>query len=614
MAKSKIDPASIRRILATDCGSTTTKAILIQKVDGEYRQTHRGEAPTTVEAPVEDVTNGVRNSIRELEELSGIKMLTEEGNILKDFSETTGVDIYVSTSSAGGGLQMVVSGVVKEMTGESAERAALGAGAIVMETLAVNDGLMPHEKIERVRYLRPDMMLLAGGVDGGTVKHVLAITEIVGASNPKPRLGLSYKLPVIYSGNVDARDEVRRILGDKVELDICENLRPSLEKENLDPPRQRIQAQFLDHVMSHAPGYPNLMKLTDEDIMPTPGAVGKIIQTVAELDDIKVVGVDIGGATTDVFSVFKNYDTGEDIFNRSVSANLGMSYSFSNVMAEAGLENVMRWVPFDLNEVQLRNQVKNKMIRPTSIPYSLEDLIFEQAVAREALRLSFDQHKSLAVGLKGVQKQRSISDIFTQTEAGSTLVNMMDCGLIIGSGGVLSHAPRRQQSALMMIDSFYPEGFTKLAVDSIFMMPHLGVLSEVHPEAAKQVFLKDCLVHIGTCIAPVGNAKSTGELVAQIQIEYADGKEEEFNLLYGDLLVLPLKGEQEASVTVRPSREFNMGSGKGKMVREKVNGGLAGLIFDGRGRPFSMSTDPEVRIATLKKWYQSLEVYPNFTN
>jgi len=274
----------------------------------------------------------------------------------------------------------------------------------------------------------------------------------------------------------------------------------------------------------------------------------------------------------------------------------------------------MRWVPFDLNELQLRNQVKNKMIRPTSIPYSLEDLIFEQAVAREALRLSFDQHKALAVGLKGVQKQRSISDIFSQTEAGSTLVNMMDCGLIIGSGGVLSHAPRRQQSALMMIDSFYPEGFTKLAVDSIFMMPHLGVLSEVHPEAAKQVFLKDCLVHIGTCIAPVGNARSVGEVIAQIQIQYEDGKEEDVDLLYGDLLVKPLDGDQEATVTVRPARDFNMGSGKGKMVREKVTGGLAGLIFDGRGRPFNMSTDPEVRIATLKKWYQSLEVYPNFTN
>ena len=69
------------------------------------------------------------------------------------------------------------------------------------------------------------------------------------------------------------------------------------------------------------------MKLTDEDTIPT-GAVGKIIQTVAELDDIKVVGVDIGGATTDVFSVFKNYDTGEDIFNRSVSTNFGNELFF----------------------------------------------------------------------------------------------------------------------------------------------------------------------------------------------------------------------------------------------------------------------------------------------
>ena len=79
--------------------------------------------------------------------------------------------------------------------------------------------------------------------------------------------------------------------------------------------------------------------------MPTPGAVGEIIQTVSAQQDIAVVGVDIGGATTDVFSVFKNKE-GEPIFNRTVSANLGMSYSVSNVLAEAGLENVLRWVPF----------------------------------------------------------------------------------------------------------------------------------------------------------------------------------------------------------------------------------------------------------------------------
>jgi uncharacterized protein (TIGR01319 family) len=607
-----MDPEKIERILATDCGSTTTKAILIEKENGVYRQTFRGEAPTTVEAPVEDVTHGVRNAIHELEELSGIKMLDEQGQILKGHSEKSGVDLYVSTSSAGGGLQMIVSGVVYEMTGESAARAALGAGAIVMKTLAVNDGMLAHEKIEAIRHLRPDMMLLSGGVDGGTVKHVLAITEIVGASNPSPRLGLSYQLPVIFAGNIEAREDVKKILGDKVELDICENLRPSLEKENLDPARQRIQAQFLEHVMSHAPGYPNLMKLTDVDIMPTPGAVGKIIQTVAHLEHIKVVGVDIGGATTDVFSVFKNYDTGEDIFNRSVSANLGMSYSFSNVLAEAGLENILRWVPFDLNEAALRNQVKNKMIRPTSIPHSLEDLIFEQAVAREALRLSFEQHKSLAVGLKGLQKQRSIGDIFSQTESGETLVNMMDCGLVIGSGGVLSHAPLRNQSALMLLDAFLPEGVTRLAVDSIFMMPQLGVLSDVHPQAAKEVFEKDCLINLGTSIAPAGTTRRTKGAVLRVYVDFQNGQEEEFKMGFGQLLCLPLEPGEKAIITASPSGEFDLGAGKGKEIIAEVMGGVVGLIFDTRGRPLEISTVANERILKLKEWYRHLGAYPSF--
>jgi len=129
----------LRSILATDCGSTTTKAILIEYVDGEYRLTYRGEAPTTVEAPFEDVTRGVLNAAMEVEELSGRKILDDD-SIITPQKGDSGVDIYISTSSAGGGLQMMVAGVVKSMSGESAERAALGAGSIVMDVLASNDG------------------------------------------------------------------------------------------------------------------------------------------------------------------------------------------------------------------------------------------------------------------------------------------------------------------------------------------------------------------------------------------------------------------------------------------------------------------------------------------
>ena len=203
---------ALKTILATDCGSTTTKAILIEYNDSEYRLTYRGEAPTTVEAPFEDVTRGVLNAVMEIEELSGRQIISNE-EIITPSKGNMGVDIYISTSSAGGGLQMMVAGVVKSMSGESAERAALGAVSIVMDIIASNDGRKAHEKIKRIRELRPDMILLSGGIDGGTVSHVVELAEILAAANPKPRLGNEYKLPIIYAGNNKAQKTVKDTLG-----------------------------------------------------------------------------------------------------------------------------------------------------------------------------------------------------------------------------------------------------------------------------------------------------------------------------------------------------------------------------------------------------------------
>ena len=597
----------IRSILATDCGSTTTKAILIEKRGEEYQLVVRGEAPTTVEAPVEDVTAGVINAITEVEELAGRKLL-DNGVILKPQRGDEGVDIYISTSSAGGGLQMMVAGVVRNLTAESAERAALGAGAIVMDVIASNDKRLPHEKIERIRHLRPDMLLLSGGIDGGTTSHVVELAEIIAAARPRPRLGIAYELPLIYAGNIEARESITERLQDVMALEITDNLRPVLERENLMPTRHKIQDQFLEHVMAHAPGYRKLIDWTDAPIMPTPGAVGEIIQTVSTQQDIQVVGVDIGGATTDVFSVFKNKE-GEPIFNRTVSANLGMSYSVSNVLVEAGLENVLRWVPFDIEVGDLRNRIKNKMIRPTTIPQTLQELILEQAIAREALRLAFEQHKQLAVELRGVQQQRTISEAFDQAESGQTLVDMFSLDMLVGSGGVLSHAPRRQQAMLMMIDAFQPEGITHLAVDSIFMMPQLGVLAQVNPEAATQVFERDCLIHLGTAIAPVGVAK-VGETCLSIKVRIAGNPPVTEDVPYGELRLYSLPLGEKASLKLQPSRRFDVGAGNGQAVEAEAMGGVVGLVVDTRGRPFEVPTDAQQRVAQLTRWQSALDAYP----
>ena len=586
-------------VIATDCGSTTTKAILIEKKDEGYRQTFRGEAPTTVEAPFEDVTRGVLNAIQEVEELSGRQILDGE-RIITPADSNVGVDIYISTSSAGGGLQMAVAGVVLAMTGESAQRCALGAGAIVMDTLAANDGRLPHEKIERIRQLRPDMVLLSGGTDGGTVSHVVELAEFISAADPKPRFGAGFQLPVIFAGNEDAREEVEKALGGKMALTVTENIRPVLEEENLEPARHVIHDLFLEHVMAQAPGYRKLMDWASAPIMPTPGAVGEIMQTIARQQEINVVGVDIGGATTDVFSVF------DGVFNRTVSANLGMSYSVSNVLAEAGLDQIMRWVPFDIEEADLRDRIKNKMIRPTTIPQLMQELQVEQAIAREALRLAFDQHRALAVGLKGVQSKRTLADVFEQGATGESLVEMMALDMLVGSGGVLSHAPRREQSCAMLIDAFQPEGVTHLAVDSIFMMPHLGVLSTVDEQAATEVFERDCLIYLGTCVAPVGEGKD-GEVCLQYEIDLPSGRQTG-QLQVGQLEWMPLADGEEVEVSLQPARRWDVGPGPGQALNARVRGGIVGLVLDGRGRPIQMAADQDRR-RQISDWQQALNLY-----
>ncbi len=597
----KTDPTALRTVLVTDCGSTTTKALLFRKTAEGWRQTHRGEAPTTVEQPVADVTVGALNAFTEVEEVSGRRILAPDAApggdapLLESGEDgAEGVDLYLSTSSAGGGLQMTVAGVVRHMSAESAERAALSAGAIVMDAISADDGREDHERIQRLRHLRPDIVLLTGGVDGGSQEHVVEMAETLVAAAPRPRFGDSLRLPVIYAGNTQATEDVRRILEKTAQVAVVDNVRPTLDAENLSPARETIHEFFLAHVMSHSPGYDKLLKWTPVPVMPTPAAVGDMVRGYAEATGRTLLCADIGGATTDVFSVFDNRQ-GEPVFNRTVSANLGMSYSVANVLIEAGVESIRRWLPYAMEPTEIRDRLRNKMIRPTSIPQTLEDLWLEQAVCREALRLALVHHRSLAVGLSGVQQQRGIADIFSQTASRSDLVDMMALDLAIGSGGVLSHAPDRMSAALMILEGFELQGFTQIAVDSIFMMPHLGVFASVHPDAAREIFLHDCLVNVAHAVVPVFPRKRpAGSVLAEV---FIDGELVE-TIDAGNVDRLKLKPDAATHITVRPTgRNIDVGAGPGATLEREFTAGLNGVILDGRNRPLQPPASVEQRIA-----------------
>lgn len=606
----RTNPDELRTVLVTDCGSTTTKALLFERSSDGWRQAGRGEAPTTVEEPVADVTVGAMNAFAEIQELSGRPILAtsapdSDAAASAPFEITAddparGIDLYLSTSSAGGGLQMMVAGIVREMTTESAERAALGAGAIVMDAISADDGREEHERVERVRHLRPDIVLLTGGVDGGARSHVIEVAEMLLAASPRPRFGTTLKLPVIYAGNRDAADEVRELLGATYQISIVENVRPTLERENLGPAREAIHEFFLSHVMSHSPGYDKLLAWSPRPVMPTPAAVGDIVQMHAIGHNLNALCVDIGGATTDVFSVFRNRE-GQPIFNRTVSANLGMSYSVANVLIEAGPEHIARWLPYEIAESDLRDRLRNKMIRPTSIPQSMEDLYLEQAVCREALRLSLIHHRSLAVGLGGVQQSRGIAEIFSQSKGRYELVDLQTLDLVIGSGGVLSHAPERLGAALMMLDGFGLRGVTQIAVDSIFMMPHLGVLAAVHPQAAQEIFLRDCLVNVAHAVAPVFSRS-----VRQTELAVVSFDEREVGLVRrGEVENISGPAGMNGTLKIVPRhRNVDVGAGAGNILERNVELGCCGLLLDGRNRPIELPVEGAARVEQQRKTFR----------
>ncbi len=576
-----------QRILVTDVGSTTTKALLFGKEDNTWRLLARGETATTVEAPDEDVMIGVSRSIRLLEERSNQSLFCAAGKEL--LPEIT----YLSTSSAGGGLQMVVCGQVSHISAESAERAALGGGAVLLQVFAADDGLTALERIECLRNLHPDMILIAGGVDGAEAgSFLIEMCDFIREAQPKAKFGYQYALPILYAGSEKAAELVNDLLGSSFALKMIDNLRPTFWQENLAPAREAIQEIFVEHVMSHAPGYAKLHQAVALPIIPTPMAVGIILLEYAKLRQKNILCVDIGGATTDVFSVI------EQAYVRSVGANYGMSYSIGHVAASTGFANILRWLPKEINltEEELQEQIGNKLIYPTTIPTLTAELRVEQAVAREALRLAFQDHQALAK----IQIPKGLLDNLSTKHVKEITIRNFD--VIIGSGGVLSNAPNRGEAALMLIDAFQPEGIVELLVDSVFMLPHLGIFSQVDLPGALDLLVREGLISLGTVLAPSGQPKNGSPAMTVIG-QTNSGRQIRLQGNWGELLTIPLGQEETAQLQIFPQN-----GAKWPLTRLhcSVQGGICGLILDLRGRPLNPENWPQH--AYQEQWLKNISI------
>jgi uncharacterized protein (TIGR01319 family) len=587
----------LERILIADVGTSFTKVSLLEHKAGKWLIRETAAAPTTVDSSKSDVMIGLQRAICKLESWTGLKLLSEK-HLISPSGTSGGIDWFASTSSAGGGLQVLVAGLTEKITVESGHRAALGAGAVVTEVLSLNQANTELRSLERVRNVPCDMILVTGGTDGGNISDVLALAEFLSLATPKIRFQNQAKMPLVYAGNIEARPYLKEIIGDSLEIICVDNIRPSMERESLEPVRQAIQEIFLEHVMSSAPGFKTLALWAQNRVKPTPVAIGAVLTHLASKTKQDILGVDMGGATTDIFSIINGQ------FYRSVLANVGMSQSMGSLFEETTPALINRWLPMDEDEYLVRNWHLNKIIRPTTLPQTMEELMLEQSFAKEAIRLSLNHHRLLVTGLKGVKIQRQVGDVFTQHGSGTTLVDLLKTRSLIGLGGIISNAPRHSQALSIMLDGIQPEGITDIYIDTGGFLPYAGILS-ANGKTESRISSIEPATLIGTCIAPVGPRVKQGTTIATVDVGNSSHR-----VVAGEISLACPGNSPEVKAKITPRRDFNVGEGNGNPVQTTIFQSEMGLVLDGRGRPLLLPKENSLRKTTLRIWYEALGVYP----
>lgn len=438
-------------VLIAEIGSTTT-LVSAFALGSAPHLLGQGQAATTVLQG--DVRVGLNNAIDALKANLGTSEL--------DYNE------LLASSSAAGGLKMCVHGLVYDMTVNAAKAAALGAGAIVRQTTA---GKLTEDDLAEQRAIKPNLILLAGGTDGGERETALY--------NAKRIAQEGTGAPVLYAGNAQNQSAIRTIFEQAgVPVYITENVYPCLDALNIEPVRRVIHAAFEKHIVS-APGMEHIRDLVTGSILPTPGAVMEAAMLMyEEIGDLVVL--DIGGATTDVHSVTQGSDeiaqlmTAPEPFNkRTVEGDLGLFVNAHYLVEQIGEAKLARELGIDVSAVMQDYQ---------AIPQSEAQLMLTTRLCMEAGLTAISRHAGRLRHYYTPQGRATAAE-------GKDLTQVKT---IIGTGGALTRLPERENILRKLADCnmsgamLYPKpGGMRLAFDEQYIMASLGVLAKTNPQAAK---------------------------------------------------------------------------------------------------------------------------------
>ena len=572
-------------LLAVDVGATTTRAVLFDVVEGNYRFIAIGQSPTTAEAPFRDIGLGVREAIASIQSITGRTFLNKDRVLISPAqADGTGVDAFVATLSAGPAVRAVIVGLLSDVSVESARRLLETTYCRVVETFSLSDRRRADQQIDDFLRARPELVLVAGGTDGGASRSIRKMLETVGMA--------CYVMPeekrpiILFAGNQKLNADVQTLMkGLSPALHFSPNVRPSLETEDLEPAAHELASLVTIARRGQLRGVEELEAWTKGHILPTSYAMGRMIRFLGKLTGAEggVLGVDLGASATTVAAGFNGK------LSLHTYPQFGMGENLANLLQHTSMEEITRWLALDVPAASVRDYLYQKALYPSILPATVEEYAITQALARQNLQLSLR-----AARRDFPAEARSLRPDLTPV-----------FDLIIASGGALADAPTLGQSLLLLLDAVQPVGVTHLMLDRNNLMPLLGVSAEQNNILPVQVLESGAFQNLGTVISTVGNA-SYGAAVLRAKLTTANKNETVVEVKAGGIEVLPLGLGESAQLALQPVGRADAGFGPGRGQTISVTGGALGVVIDARGRPFNLSTDAVRRRELMKKWLWTL--------
>lgn len=454
----------MKPVLLIDFGSTYTKVTAVDVESEALLGT--ASSYTTVQT---DIGEGLQNALNLLEEKTG-KL---------EFAER------YACSSAAGGLRMITSGLVPELTAEAAKQASLGAGAKVIRVFSYE---LTKKDVEEIVQSRPDMILLTGGTDGGNSECILANAKRLSSVEPI--------CPVVIAGNRNCADECAELL-DKWETHVCENVMPRFNELNIEPAQQQIRQIFLNRIIQ-AKGLSKAAELISGILMPTPAAMMAAMELLSEGTKTEpgigeLVAVDLGGATTDVYSIADGMPTQantivkglmEPYAKRTVEGDIGMRYSIWGIVEAGGIDRVSQLSGIEPQRakemIQYLSEHTDTLPRDEeweNLDFALASLAVETAVARHAGTI---EQVYTPMGLAYSQKGKDLTPVKRVVVTGGAIIHTKR------TGQIAAHSLQNpsQPASLRPIDA-------KFLVDRKYILAAMGLLGQYYPDIAVRIMKKE---------------------------------------------------------------------------------------------------------------------------